>query len=320
MEHPTNAPTKDHQAGSELQFSPEVELVMKKLAAPFDPSEVKWKPQVVSGNRAMAIAYVDARVIQDRLDDVLGSQNWQDDYDCLPDGCVVCRLRLRLGEEWITKVDVGGPSEQPDGGDRMKAAFSESLKRAAVKFGIGRYLYRLPQQWVDYDPQKRQFLRTPSLPVSALPVREEEAAASSTKDRQAGPAKNGTSKPRPTQPAPARQSDQELPAATGRAGSRPSAPAPRTAPARPAARLGSHALPANGAELQKRLSDYDTRLAAQGVCQAGDLLKHIVQAGVKAGYDADLTTWTGPAIALAVEETKSFEAGARRRQAEQKVA
>jgi hypothetical protein len=62
---------------------------------------------------------------------------WQDEYECLPDGSVVCRLRLRLGDEWITKMDVGAPSEQPDEGDRRKAAFSDALKRAAVKFGIG---------------------------------------------------------------------------------------------------------------------------------------------------------------------------------------
>ena len=49
-------------------------------------------------------------------------------------------------------MDVGAPSEQPDGGDRLKAAFSDALKRAAVKFGIGRYLYRLPQQWVRLRP------------------------------------------------------------------------------------------------------------------------------------------------------------------------
>jgi hypothetical protein len=40
----------------------------------------------------------------------------------------------------LTKVDVGGPSEQPDGGDWLKAAFSDALKRAAVKFGVGRHL------------------------------------------------------------------------------------------------------------------------------------------------------------------------------------
>ena len=126
------------------RLSSSVEALTEALASPFDPREVRFKPAVVSGNRALALAYVDARVIQDRLDDVLGVTGWQDEYECLPDGSVVCRLRLRLGDEWITKMDVGGPSEQPDEGDRRKAAFSDALKRAAVKFGIGRYLYRLP--------------------------------------------------------------------------------------------------------------------------------------------------------------------------------
>jgi hypothetical protein len=149
----------------------DVKTITQALSAPFDPKDVKFKPQVVQGNRALALGYVDARVIQDRLDEVLGVEGWQDDYECLPDGSVVCRLRLRIGDEWVTKVDVGGPSEQPDGGDRLKAAFSDALKRAAVKFSVGRYLYRLPAQWVDYDPQKRQFVRTPTLPPFALPKR-----------------------------------------------------------------------------------------------------------------------------------------------------
>jgi hypothetical protein len=144
-----------------------------QLSRPFDPKEVKWKPAVVQGNRALALAYIDARVVQDRLDEVLGVENWQDDYEVLADNSVVCNLRLRLGEEWLTKVDVGSPSEQPDGGDRMKAAFSDALKRAAVKFGVGRYLYRLPSQWVDYDPVKRSFVRVPSLPPFALPKNHE---------------------------------------------------------------------------------------------------------------------------------------------------
>jgi hypothetical protein len=140
-----------------------------RLADPFDPSEVRFKPAVVNGNRALALAYVDARAIQDRLDDALGVDGWQDEYDVLPDGSVVCKLRCRFGQEWVTKTDVGGPSEQPDEGDRRKAAFSDVLKRAAVKFGVGRYLYRLAAQWVDYDPQKRRFVTTPTLPASALP-------------------------------------------------------------------------------------------------------------------------------------------------------
>lgn len=139
------------------------------LTAPFLPTEVKFKPQSVKGNRALALAYIDCRVIQDRLDAVLGVENWMDEYEILTDGSVMCRLRLRLNGEWVVKTDVGSPSEQPDSGDRLKAAFSDALKRAAVKFGIGRYLYRLPAVWCDYDPQKRQFVGTPQLPAWAIP-------------------------------------------------------------------------------------------------------------------------------------------------------
>jgi hypothetical protein len=145
----------------------DVKGLTEALAAPFDPCEVRFKPAAVSGNRALALAYVDARVIQDRLDDVLGIDGWQDNYECLPDGNVVCTLRCRLGDAWVTKVDVGGPSEQPEAGDRMKAAFSDALKRAAVKFGIGRYLYRLPAQWVDWDAQHKRFSRPPAIPIGS---------------------------------------------------------------------------------------------------------------------------------------------------------
>jgi len=139
------------------------------LTAPFQLTEVKFKPQSVKGNRALALAYIDCRVIQDRLDAVLGVENWMDEYEILADGSVMCRLKLRLNGEWVTKSDVGSPSEQPDSGDRLKAAFSDALKRAAVKFGIGRYLYRLPAVWCDYDPQKKQFSATPQLPAWAVP-------------------------------------------------------------------------------------------------------------------------------------------------------
>lgn len=241
---------------------PDVPAITQALASPFEPEEVKFKPAVVTGNRALALAYVDARAIQDRLDDVLGVEGWQDEYEILPDGSVVCKLRLRLGDEWITKMDVGAPSEQPDEGDRRKAAFSDALKRAAVKFGVGRYLYRLPSQWVDYDPHKRQFVRPPSLPPSAT-------------------------------------------------GFRLSAAGPSRTPTAESRKPGT--LPADGAELQKRLYDYDQRLARKGLCTQGDLIKHVMAAGVKAGHNADLAAWNADGIALAVQETKHFEAEMQRR-------
>jgi hypothetical protein len=241
----------------------DVKAITRALSAPFDDTEVKFKPQAVKGNRALALAYVDVRAIMDRLDNVLGVENWQDRYQLLPDNSVMCRLRLRIGDRWITKTDVGGPSEQPDGGDRLKAAFSDALKRAAVKFGIGRYLYRLPQQWADYDPQKRQFSAPPRLPDWAVA-------------RAAKPA-----------PRPAREHRPE-PAARASAEKKPS-------------------LPANGAELHRRLREADSDLAARGLCPIGALLAHVTQAGVKAGFGADLSQWTGPAIELAVSETRAFK-------------
>ncbi len=164
----------------------DVTAITAALAMPFEPSAVKFKPQAVKGNRAMAVAYVDCRMVQDRLDEVLGVENWQDEYTLLPDGSVVCKLQLKIGDHWISKMDVGSPSEQPDGGDRLKAAFSDSLKRAAVKYGIARYLYRLPMQWADFDPVKRQFTTPPTLPAFARPARPTPAPVTVLKAEKAG--------------------------------------------------------------------------------------------------------------------------------------
>src|SRR5262249_40457923 len=111
------------------------------LSAFFPSTAVRFRPGATSGNRALALPYVDCRAVHQRLDDVLGLDGWQDSYEVLSDGSVVCTLRCRIGDAWITRQDVGSPSEQPDEGDRRKAAFSDALKRAAVKFGVGRYLY-----------------------------------------------------------------------------------------------------------------------------------------------------------------------------------
>lgn len=146
------------------------EQILERLCEKFPLNEIKFKPQAIKNNQALAIAYIDGRVVMDRLDDVLGVLNWEDSYEVINDkGSVKCRLRIRVDNQWVEKEDVGSPSEQPDAGDQMKAGFSDALKRAAVKFGIGRYLYRLPKVWADYDSQKRAFVRPPSLPEWAIP-------------------------------------------------------------------------------------------------------------------------------------------------------
>src|SRR5262245_12069826 len=145
------------------------------LTAPFPPDCVHWKPLAVRGNHALAATYLDARAVMQRLDAVFGGGGWKDAYQLVSSGSVVCTLSVKIDGEWVEKTDVSSPFEQPDDGDKLKAAFSDALKRAAIKLGIGRYLYRLPRQWVDYDPQTKQFKHAPALPVWALPAAKQSA-------------------------------------------------------------------------------------------------------------------------------------------------
>lgn len=276
--------TRTTTTESSLSRDPAVRAVAQALSAPFDPKDIKFKPQMVKNNRALVMAYIDARLIQDRLDDVIGVENWQDEYQILTDGSVMCRLRIKLGKRWITKTDVGSPSEQPDVGDRLKAAFSDALKRAAVKFGMGRYLYRLTAEWVNYDPATKKITQRPSLPAFAIPPAKdctaEQPAAKMGSEEKAGP---------------------------------PAVVAP--APATPASNL-----PANGQELHRRLREYDTKLANLKLCAVGALLTHVMQAGVKAGYSANMAEWSGPAIPFAVDAVKAFDLSVRASKAEPRTA
>lgn len=189
---------------SQFLDNDEAREIQRRLAVPFDVREVKFKPQQVKGNRAIALCFIDARLIQDRLDEVVGVENWEDCYKLLTDGSVMCRLRVNIGGRWITKMDVGSPSEQPDAGDRLKAAFSDALKRAAVKFGIGRYLYRLSAQWVDYDPVKKQLMQLPQLPAFAVPSNQQKAS----KDK--GPVEQPKPEPKKKEPDNLPKSGEEL--------------------------------------------------------------------------------------------------------------
>ncbi len=177
-------------------MSDDLKHIAEALAAFFPAAALGCKPGKVSGNRAMVIWYIDARDVMDRLDQVVGVARWQDEYDCLPDGCVVCRLSVWLNQDMVTKVDVGSPSEQPDDGDKRKAAFSDALKRAAVKFGVGRYLYAIPNAWADFDAQKKRFTVAPVPPKEFLPpppktTPTEKPKAAPAKAERPAPAKPG---------------------------------------------------------------------------------------------------------------------------------
>lgn len=111
--------------------------IFAALAAPFATHEVKVRNQA---NRQLH--YITARTAMNRLDAVLGPEHWWDEYVPL-EHSVLCKLTIRLPDgSTLTKADAGGYAGMSDQGDDDKSGYSDAFKRAAVKFGVARYLYR----------------------------------------------------------------------------------------------------------------------------------------------------------------------------------
>lgn len=123
-----------------------------KLSAPFPPEAIHWRAQTLTqdGNKALALAYLDARDVADRLDAVVGPECWQDYYDETAKGRVLCKLSIRINDEWITKSDGSGDSDI----EGEKGGISGAFKRAGVKWGIGRYLYDIGNVWAPCETYK----------------------------------------------------------------------------------------------------------------------------------------------------------------------
>ncbi len=112
----------------------------------------KWKIQsfTQSGDKASCVAYIDARDVMDLLDEVCGPESWQDEYKEVH-GRLVAGVGIKVSkEEWIWKWDTGTPGDY----EKEKSEFSDSFKRAAVKWGVGRFLYSMDIQWVSVSNKK----------------------------------------------------------------------------------------------------------------------------------------------------------------------
>lgn len=164
----------------------------KQLKQPFTPDEIEWRVQQ-SGKQldkrtgevkywAMVLAYVTNRAIMDRLDEVFGIDGWSNEFTEAPGGGVLCGITILSNEVPITKYD-GAEQTQIEA---VKGGLSGSMKRAAVQWGIGRYLYDLETNFVnltelkpptmkgygvhyDKEAKKRLYYKHPELPEFARP-------------------------------------------------------------------------------------------------------------------------------------------------------
>lgn len=145
----------DRASGPEFP-SASLDDALHHLRRPPTPAAVRFKiqSQAKNGDAAQVAAYIDARLVFDRLDQVCG-QGWSAGFEALPErlipppvdnhGELLRRpplfVRCRLTVLGVTRQDVG------EGAD-PKAAFSDAIKRAAVHFGIGRALYAMRLAWL----------------------------------------------------------------------------------------------------------------------------------------------------------------------------
>lgn len=128
------------------------------LKAHFPADKVSWRVGMVSKDKtkASALAYIDARDVMERLDGVCGPEHWQCKYTHA-NGKTVCDIGILVSvnddsasHQWVWKADGAGDSDI----EAEKGALSDAFKRAAVRWGIGRYLYDLPMPWVEIDEFK----------------------------------------------------------------------------------------------------------------------------------------------------------------------
>ena len=163
------------------------EINYRALQAVFAPDEIEWRIQQAGEKNgriwAIAVPYVTNRAIQSRLDDVVGPAHWRNEFRPGPDGGVMCGISIRVGEEWVTKWD-GAENTDVEG---VKGGLSAAMKRAAVQWGVGRYLYALEESFAHVHEHGRFRGKTrdgaafrwdpPALPAWAVPPREPATSA-----------------------------------------------------------------------------------------------------------------------------------------------
>jgi len=142
--------------------TPESKERLKKLLEPFPLDAIEWKPGATTRDKdkALALAYADSRLYFERLNQTFG-MNWSDEYDVIVAGDRVI-IKCTLYIENSSRCDVGEEAlysgqDNDINKNAITTASAQAFKRACTKFGLGAFLYSVPQEWAEYDKQKRRF-------------------------------------------------------------------------------------------------------------------------------------------------------------------
>lgn len=142
--------------------------LLEQLKAPFPADKISWRVGATNADKTkgIALAYIDARDVMRRFDEVCG-MDWQCNYSHVTDKGVVCNIGILIAGEWRWRANGAGETDV----EGEKGAMSDAFKRAGVLWGVGRYLYDLPNVWVPLEAKGRSHVITepPKLPQWAIP-------------------------------------------------------------------------------------------------------------------------------------------------------
>lgn len=163
----------------------DMEKLKEDLARPFPVSAISWRigstdqksqakktgDKFAKPTRGIPLAFIDARDVMQRLDAVCGIDGWQCRYPLADSGLLICEIGIFMNSQWIWKSNGAGDTQV----EAEKGKASDAFKRAAVLWGIGRYLYALPNQWVPLGEYNK--FEPPTLPHWATPAGYDEIMA-----------------------------------------------------------------------------------------------------------------------------------------------
>src|SRR4051812_15570275 len=96
----TSSATCGKTPNSSPNPSPLSVMDLSKLKEPFPAEDIEWRiGQAGESNGkvwATCLAYLTSRAVMDRLDEVCGPENWQDEYRPGPVGGVICGISIRV--------------------------------------------------------------------------------------------------------------------------------------------------------------------------------------------------------------------------------
>ena len=174
--------------------------IVDALRAPFPWDVIEVRPGSVrkDGTGALALAYADPRVYMARLDAVVGPEHWSVEFAPWGDHRLICRLTI-FG---IVKCSTG--EADPKDKNAGTVAEAQSFKRACVAFGLGRFLYDLPQVWARGSGDSKHFtFENPARIIEEMRRKYELAHAKPTLTPARSPALPSPAMPEHTDTAPA---------------------------------------------------------------------------------------------------------------------